>query len=253
MRLNIRKDGTISGVSGLPGRPTSSLRGKQGQHRTAYVVFEKAVINRVRGLTPGRAADALIELVKDYKTLPGMAQTNARYLDEGFEQTEEMLAEASKNDDADAVEEAIPLILTYRNKVPGTAEQGTGGGHGEHDWALILQAVESDLQEGGGSLPTGKIDSVVGNQARQAMWHLLAYNPSPPQGDTDKEEAISKVLLAHYQEMRRSWPFTWDWLNKKKYWLVDYLLAHRTEKGMPLAKLLDSDINTAIGTVYAEL
>lgn len=96
-------------------------------------------------------------------------------------------------------------------------------------------------------------DQIVGDNVRYAMWRLLDYNPSPPQGDAGKEQKISNVLLTHYQSMRSSYPLTWRWLNAKKYWLADYLRANHGKQGMPLAKPSDDDIVTAVSAVHSAL
>ena len=254
VRLNVRAaDSTISGISDMPSRPPSSLRSKQGQHLTAYVVFERAVENRVRGWTPEEAVDGLIELVEEYENLPGMAHAEA-YLKRSFQNIKDTLTAASESGNAAdvkrAVEEAVPQILKTRNQVPGTAEGGTGGGHNEAGWAGKLDALELALS--GPGVPAGK-KQVEADEAREAMWRLLSYNPPSPKGDPKKEAKISKNLLTHYQELQRAWPRTWAWLEENNYPLENYLKHHRAEDGMPFARLSDAEVDTAIDEVKAEL
>ena len=194
-KLNIRPNdtsggraGTISGVSDWRDRPSSNVSGSQGQHLTAYVVFENAVENRVVDRTPAEAAAALVELVEEFKALPGMRQKNARYLDQPFEECEKALTEAGAAADTKAIGVQIDVILDLRNRVPGTAAGGKGGGHGEAHTSGRVQEVETVLRTG--KPPTAWVwvsDNSVADDVRRDMWRLLSYE-RPPQWRRGKRE-----------------------------------------------------------------
>jgi hypothetical protein len=262
-KLNLRPNdttkhqaGTISGISGWAGRPASNLS-HQGQHRTAFVVFENAVENRVLNCTPAEAANNLIALLDEYLALPGMKQKNARYLEDHFAACAADLKDAAAMNDAkeaaQKVGEQIDRILAIRNQVPGTAEQGTGGGHGEANSSGIVQAFEEARRAGVPWRQEWGDEKTVGGQMCQMLWRLLDYDPSSPDGDAKRQEKIQTVILTHYQSVRSAYPEVWDWLTDKGYYLADYILDHRQDVGMPLTKLSDAELEEAIKFVHDRL
>jgi hypothetical protein len=124
-RVNIRQNGaeagTISGVSQFPSRPSSNARGGQGNHLTAYVVFEDTIVTKVINRTPEGAAASLQEYLNQILLLPGMQGSHASYLRNAIENCRREL------NDPDNVNAQIDVILTIRNQVPGSAIQGNGG------------------------------------------------------------------------------------------------------------------------------
>ncbi|NYI07865.1 hypothetical protein [Allostreptomyces psammosilenae] len=253
-RLNVRsggaRAGTISGVSALPGRPTSNLSGTQGQHLTAYVVFEDSISNRVADRTPAEAARALITLLDEISELPGMAQANAAYLRDAVTASRGRLTAAATAGDTAAIGKEIDTILSIRNKVPGTAQRGTGGGHGEAGTSGVLQELEKQLRQG--AWPAEWNETVVRDQARESMWRLLDYDPAQPADGVPTEEMRRRVL-AHYLSLRSAYPMTWEWLTTKGYYLVDYLRANRNGPGMPLQRLSAATLQQLIDDVHANL
>ncbi|MFF4674929.1 DUF4157 domain-containing protein [Streptomyces sp. NPDC001279] len=257
-KLNIRpkdtakhKAGTISGVSDWGNRPPSNLRGHQGQHRTAFVVFKNAVKNRVVDRTPADAAQALIGLIEEYRALPGMRQKNAQYLHDYFKSCADDLEKAGKSNDVKLIGELIDQILGARNQVPGTAEHGEGGGHGEADSSGVVQTVEEALRAG--EWDGEWKEEVVAGQMCHNLWRLLDYDPNSPGSDEEKRKKIQTALLTHYQSVSSAYPHVWNWLTNKGYYLSEYLLEHRLESGMPLTKLSDAEFVTAVTFVHENL
>lgn len=259
-KLNIRPmattaypAGTISGVSQFPNRPTSNLRGTQGQHLTAYVVFEDTIRNRLTNRTPQQAAEELGAYLDEIGELPGMQQANARYLDSHINASRTLLAAAARSSDDDdaakVVQEEIDRILSIRNQIPGTAERGVGGGHGEANQAGITTEVEKSLRDGQPFKPAW---TAVEDQVRRAMWRLLDYNPSMTVTD---DKAVT-VLVTHYQSLRSAYPHTFAWLTDKGEYLYDYLTDQpATDVDMPLGTWRSAGKNLAplFDQVYAAL
>lgn len=252
-KLNIRdKDGTISGVSKWPSRPSSNLSGTQGQHRTAYVVFEDAILNRVADRTPVDAAGELIKLLGEYAALPGMQQQNAKYLQDACVETIKILTYAQAKNDPAAIGEQIDVVLQIRNKVPGTAERGEGGGHGESKSAGIVSEVEKYLRTKTPFPTAWGTNASIADQVRHAMWTLYDYDPSAPSDDAATKK-IAAAVLTHYLSLRSAYPETWNWLTVNGYYLADFFLKNRKAAGMPLTKLTDDQFNAVIVLVYAGL
>jgi len=168
-RLNMRGNGTVSGVSVWPDRPSSNLRGHQGQHLTAYVAFQDAILSHVKDRTVPEAVAALIILLGDIRDLPGMTLRSADYLQGPIDANLGLLRDNADN--TAIVGEVIDNILSIRNKVPGTAEHGTGGGHGEAGFSGTLETVETALRRD--AWPDAWDADVVENQCRYSMWRLL--------------------------------------------------------------------------------
>ena len=256
-RLNVRakgatREGTISGVTQWPSRPPSNLRSTQGQHRTAYVVFEDAILDRVADRTPAEAANELIALLQEYALLPGMAQKNVGYLEIGIAQCIKALTQAAADDDAAAVGEQIDVILAIRNQVPGTAARGDGGGHGEAAQSGVLTEVEKAKRTSTAFRADWGSEAEVADQVRYAMWRLLDYEPSAPADDVATAK-IAKVVLTHYLALRSAYPQVWAWLSAGGMYLYDYLVNNRKAEGMPLTKLDGDELLAVFKIVYAGL
>lgn len=242
-KLNMRTNGTISGVSNFPSRPTSNLSGSQGQHLTAYVVFEDTIRGKVKDQTRSGAATSLQSYLDEMLTLPGMQQKNAAYLVDAIDRCKQSL------NDADNVEDAIDLILSIRNKVPGTAQRGTGGGHGESGNSGRLEVVESALRNN--DWKDSWDEDVVSDQCRYSVWRLLDYNPSEP-ADEDDRKAIIKVIVTHYKSILSAYPHVNQWLVKRNDYFQTYLEAHRDDSGMPLKQVKPKTLSAIFTDVLKE-
>lgn len=248
-KLNIRKkDNTISGVSNFPSRPSSNLRGSQGQHLTAYVVFEDTILSKVKDKTVPGAAAALIGYLEEIKTLPGMALKSADYLKPHIASTIDTLKEHSDN--AKVVGDQIDMILSIRNKVPGTAQHGTGGGHGEAGHSGILETVETALRTK--SWNPEWDDETVANQCRASVWRLLDYDPPNPGSDEALETVINNVLT-HFKSVISAYPKVEHWLGSNGYFFVTYLEEHRDAEGMPLQRLKKEQFDAVFEQVHGRL
>lgn len=232
-RLNVRPNGTISGVSQFPRRPPSNLS-RQGQHLTAYVAFEDTILSHVRDRTPEEAANQLIFVARQFKELPFMADVGQwnlhvhQSLDYIIEQLQTELARDPR-DDARlrvVVGNQIDDLLTQRNRVPHTAinEPGTSG-HGEAGNAGALETMETALR-------TERADSYGAQEATQAvkqMWTLFDYDPPEPAAESSQLVTIEKRVLTHLKSMRLAYPHLFNWLTEQgsNYWLMRYLRGHR--------------------------
>jgi hypothetical protein len=247
-RLNVRKNGTISGVSDWPKRPPSNLRGTQGQHLTAYVVFEDAILSHVKDVTVPEAADALIALLSEILNLPGMSIQSGAYLKKAIEENMEILQKDAK--DAQVVGKVIDNILTIRNQIPGTAERGTGGGHGEAKSSGTLETLETTLRRD--SWDKTWDEDIVENQCRSFMWGLLDYNPAQP-ADDKAAKVIGDRVLTHFLSLRMAYPKTFEWLTAREAYLFTYLEANRDSAGMPLKELTQLQFYSLRDYVHSKL
>lgn len=247
-KLNIRKDGTISGVSKFRSRPTSNIRGSQGQHLTAYVVFEDMIVNRVTDRTVGEAAAELVKVLEEISELPGMKLKSAEYLELPLMTNIELL----KGDDitAQGIGIVIDNILSIRNKVPGTAERGTGGGHGEAEHSGIIQEVEKALRTN--KWKESWNEDIVSNQVRYRVWRLLDYDPTNPTSQEDKITIANKIVT-HYKSIMSAYPLTNKWLNEREDYFQTYLEGHRDDIEMPLKQLDSSNLEEVFNLVASEL
>ena len=260
--FNMKTDGTISSIAmkSWPSRPPSNMRGKQGQHLTAYVAFEDAIINRVTGRTVKQAAAALLELLGEYLQLPGMA-SKPDYLVKPIAENVDLLKMAMAADDAKGVGAVIDNMLQIRNAVPGTAQGGTGGGKSEAKNSGILNTVEAALRAGTAFPADWTADGVsVEDQVRNAMWRLLDYHPSGMGSSSSSSSSsssgmdpVTKAVLTHYLSMRSGYPLTFAWLTDNEHYLVDYLRNNRKGGGMPLGELTDTELEAVIETVHKNL
>jgi len=247
-KLNLRQDGTISGVSNFPNRPTSNIRGPQGQHLTAYVVFEDMIRSRVKDRTVQQAAAELINVLKEISMLPGMKVKSGEYLMPHIEGAVERLQ--SNDTDAKEVGEVIDVILSIRNKVPGTAERGTGGGHGEAQHSGMLETVETALRTD--SWKDYWDQDVVSDQCRYSVWRLLDYDPPNPTDDNERNNIAIKIVT-HFKSIISAYPLTDSWLNKRSDYFTTYMEAHRDDVGMPLAKVKPKELNAIFELVRSLL
>lgn len=248
VKLNFRKDDTISGVSNFPSRPTSNIRGSQGQHLTAYVVFEDTILSHVKDQTLAGAAKELRKYLDDILDLPGMKIKSGEYLKAYIERARTTLKD--HDDDADLVGAVIDDILSIRNKVPGTAEVGTGGGHGEAGHSGILEQLETALRNN--NWKTSWDEDVVSGQARASVWNLLDYDPANP-SSVDEVDEIATRIVTHFKSIVSAYPNTDKWLNKREEYFTTYLEAHRDDVGMPLKKVKSKQLDAIFKKVGKEL
>ena len=259
-KLNIRaKDGTISGVSNFPGRPASNLRSGQGQHLTAYVTFEQTILSNVRDLTPKQAAQRLIEVIQEFKTLPKMENVGNwnKHIHNAFDQQIDILTDSITNEDDKGTTNTIGLlidnILAARNQVPDTAisEHGTVG-HGEAKYAGILEELETHLRKG--AWKDDWDEETVAQQSLGSMWSLFDYDPPEPDND-DKLKTIEDRVLTHIMSVRRAFPHTFDWLTGKgsKYWLMTFLINNQGTVGVPLPRINAGTLKKIMEDVHGRL
>ncbi|MTV50219.1 hypothetical protein GJ688_14680 [Heliobacillus mobilis] len=248
-KLNLRKENkTISGVSNFPSRPTSNLSGTQGQHLTAYVTFEDMILNNVRDKDVPGAAAALVEILNNISELPGMKLKSAQYLIPYIKSTISTLK--TNADDAEKIGECIDTILSIRNKVPGTAERGTGGGHGESKYSGELVELETVLQRK--EWKKSWDEDRVEQQCLYSMWRLLDYDPSEPKDEDDFENIATKTLT-HFLTLRMAYPATFEWLTQRKSYLFTYLEANRDTSGMPFPRLKPKTVDLLRDYVHPKL
>ncbi|MBE8991329.1 DUF4157 domain-containing protein [Nostoc sp. LEGE 12450] len=249
-KLNIRKDGTgtISGVSEFSSRSTSNIRGSQGQHLTAYVVFEDMISNRVTDRTVGEAAAELVKVLEEISELPGMKLKSAEYLKLPLMTNIDLL----KSDDITALDIGIVIdnILSIRNKVPGTAERGTGGGHGEANHSGIMQEVEKALRTD--KWKESWDEDIVSNQVCYGVWRLLDYNPTNPTSQEDRITIANKIVT-HYKSIMSAYPLTDKWLNEREDYFQTYLEGHRDDVEMPLKQVDSSNLEQVFNLVASGL
>ncbi|WP_322044092.1 DUF4157 domain-containing protein [Paraburkholderia sp. J67] len=235
-RLNIRADGTISGVSNFPSRPPSNVRGTQGQHFTAYVVFEDTILAKVKDRAPGDAVIALKGYLDEILTLPGMQQSNVKNLTDAIKYWSDQLEKLSKVKaiNPKTIGDIIDYILCIRNMVPGTARRGKGGGHDEAGSSGRLELVETTLRRG--EWENTWVAATIADQCRALVWQLLDYQPADPTDDQE-EAAIAKVIITHFKSIVSAYPNLDAWLNHRGAYYTSYLEAHRNNAGMPLLKV----------------
>lgn len=234
-RLNVRPNGTISGVSSFPRRPPSNLS-RQGQHLTAYVAFEDTILSHVRDRTPAQAAEQLIWVASQFKELPFMADVNQwnghihQSLDSIIEQLRTALARDPRDDThlRVVVGNQIDDLLAQRNRVPHTAinEPGTFG-HGESGNAGALETMETALR----TARANSYGAAEAAQAVQQMWALFDYDPPEPAAESNQLVMIGKRVLTHLKSMRLAYPHLFNWLTEQgsDYWLMRYLRSHRDD------------------------
>jgi hypothetical protein len=247
-RLNVRANGTISGVSQFPRRPPSNLS-RQGQHLTSYVAFEDTILSHVRDRTPAQAAEQLIFVALQFKALPFMADINQwnGHVHQSLDIIIEQLQAALNTDPRDEtririiVGEQIENLLTQRNRVPHTAinEPGTTG-HGEAGNAGALETMETALRTG----RAGSYGAAEATQAVGQMWALFDYDPPEPAAESNQLGMIKKRVLTHLQSMRLAYPHLFNWLTEQgaDYWMMRYLRAHRDDVNC-LKRLSDERLN----------
>lgn len=234
-RLNVRTNGTISGVSQFPRRPPSNLS-RQGQHLTAYVVFEDTILSQVRDRTPAQAAEQLIWVAGQFKELPFMVDINQRnrHVHESLDYIIEQLRAALAGDHQDdahiraVVGNQIDDLLAQRNRVPHTAinESGTFG-HGESGNAGALETMETALR----NARAGSYGAAEATQAVRQMWALFDYDPPEPAAESNQLATIEKRVLTHLKSMQLAYPHLFKWLTEQgsEYWLMRYLRSHRDD------------------------
>ncbi|WP_341720587.1 hypothetical protein QQG74_13315 [Micromonospora sp. FIMYZ51] len=240
--LNIRPDGTISGVSQFPSRPPSNLS-KQGQHLTAYVAFEDTILSNVRDRTPSAAAEQLIWVARQFQALPFMETVNQwnRHVHQSIEAIIATLRDALDRDPPDdkflrsTVGRQIDELLRERNRVPHTAisESGTKG-HGEAATAGGLEVMETAIR----TRRAGAYGDDEATQAVTQMWQLLDYDPAEPSAASPELLLIQRRVLTHVRSMRLAYPQVFAWLTGlgAGYWLMPYLRAHQ-DKFSSLSRL----------------
>ena len=236
-KLNLRVNNTISGVSKFPKRPTSNVSGSQGQHLTAYVTFEDMILAHVKDRTLTEAAEELTNVLNGILALPGMA-SKPKHLVDPIAVNISLLAKRPAN--KDVIGMVIDNILSIRNKVPGTAERGTGGGHGEAGHSGTLETVESALRTD--NWKASWDEDTVEDQCRYSMWRLLDYDPPNPTDDDDLQ-LISRRVLTHYLSLRMAYPKTFAWLTERESYLSTYMEAHRDDVGMPLPRVKAANLS----------
>lgn len=234
-RLNVRPNGTISGVSQFPRRPPSNLS-RQGQHLTAYVAFEDTILSHVRDRTPAQAAEQLILVANQFKELPFMADINQwnRHVHESLDHIIEQLQTALARDPQDdahlrvVVGNQIDELLAQRNRVPHTAiNEPDTTGHGESSNAGALETMETALR----TARAGAYGAAEATQAVRQMWSLLDYDPPEPAAESNQLVMVEKRVLTHLKSMRLAYPHLFNWLTEQgsDYWLMRYLRSHRDD------------------------
>ncbi len=244
------KDSIITGVSNSkwPTRPPSNLRASQGQHLTAYVVFEDMILSHVKDVTVPEAAKALRELLIEILKLPGMTSPSAAYLKTPIAENMEKLQKHAK--DANVVGEVIDNILKIRNQIPGTAQNGVGGGHGEAESSGKLETVETALRRKCWDKNWDK--NTVEIQCLSSMWRLLDYNPSESAWDKSSQ-VIGDRVLTHFLSLRMAYPKTFEWLTFNNAYLFTYLEKNRSSDGMPLKNLTKLQFDSLREYVHPKL
>lgn len=238
VRLNMRPDGTITGISDYPSRPPSNMN-HQGQHLTAYVVFEDMVLNRVRGRNLAEATDELMLVLDEMGELPAVqtgSQPANRILDFIGILKNTLLSATTKEEVCDVIAD----ILRLRNMVPGTAESGTGGGHGEAGNSGILNQAEAYIRTG--RWPPYVDHNSAAEQCLYAVWRLLDYDPPNPATPIDAER-IARVIATHFRSIISAYPHVEAWLTARGVLFSRFLKAHRGDIGMPLVRVAPAELN----------
>lgn len=252
-RLNLRQNGTISGISNWPRRPTSNVSGSQGQHLTAYVSFTDMILSNVRDKTVAEAAEALIGVLDDMRELPGGEFWYGQY-GASVETNKALLQQAANDDDAARVGSVINNILSLRNKMPDTAiaTREQTWGHGESRTSGSLEVLENILRQNAGALPDDYDEDTEADAALFNMWRLLDYQPTSNASDQAFQRTENRVLR-HIMQMRLSYPSVFEWLTARGSWLMPYLEENRTDAGMPLSDLTDVEMDGVIEYVHDNL
>jgi hypothetical protein len=240
---DVKVNNTISGVT-FGSRPPSNIRGTQGQHVTAFVAFQDAVLSHVRDKTPVAAAGALIGLLDQFKELPGML-SQPKYIVTALATNQQLLGDVATSDDpAGMLGDLIDNVLAIRNAIPLTAvTTHEGGGHGEAKSAGGLEVLETAIRTGAPWPDKWGTADEVAAQSQFYMWRLLDYDPPSPGTDDEKLAQIGRHLLGHFLSMRMAYPGVWHWLStKKEYYLFTYLMAHRNDDGIPLRNLTSGEL-----------
>ncbi|MDQ4145445.1 MAG: hypothetical protein M3198_17230 [Actinomycetota bacterium] len=202
------------------------------------------ILAHVKDRTVEEAASELIGVLETILELPGM-KNKPHHLVNPIGVNIQLLTDYA--DDARIVGDVIDNILQIRNNVPGTAERGTGGGHGEAKHSGILETLESALRRD--EWPQVWDENIVEDQARYAMWRLLDYDPPM----SEDMEVISEKVLTHFLSLRMAYPNTFEWLTDRESYLFTYLQAHRGDAGMPLPRVSANQVEHLIGVVHAAL
>ncbi len=257
--------GTISGIGPPKGskkrkRSSSSLRTKQGQHTTAYVVFEHEIWSAVLDRTPRQAAAELADLADRWLALPRLGSTHAdvtRIRDALEERKERLLELHRAPGDTTAEEIAAELdplteeLLALRNQVPGTAlNTKNTGGHGEASMAGALQAMEKLLRADGDDA----LDGEPPERVAELMWGLLDYNP-PPTADTNE---VGRFVETHVRSLMSAYPQLWAWLSdatRSQGHLLPWLRSAKQQGGYTgaLWRTSDQDLQTVETDLYAHM
>lgn len=141
------KTATISGSA-----PATNLRGKRGDHTTAYVTFEHMAINNVKGKSLSTAVNNLVITLEQTKELPGYENAQSAYKKGLDSYADAWISYGEDLDDptTDDVEKLMVAVVTLRNAVPGTAINNavSTGGHGEASSAGGLQTAETKVRTG---------------------------------------------------------------------------------------------------------
>jgi hypothetical protein len=252
-RLNLRRNGTISGISNWPRRPSSNVSGSQGQHLTAYVSFTDMILSNVRDKTVAGAAAALVGVLDDMRELPGGDYWYRQY--GGAVQTNKaLLQQAAIDDDAATVGTVINNILSLRNKMPDTAiaTREQTWGHGESRTSGSLEVLENILRQNAGALPDTYDEDTEADAALYNMWRLLDYQPTGNGSDQAFGQTQNRVLR-HVMQMRLSYPAVFGWLTARGSWLMPYLEENRDEEGMPLTDITDVEMDDVTDYVHDNL
>ena len=148
--------------------------------------------------------------------------------------------------DSDKTGAVIDDILSIRNKVPGTAERGTGGGQGESKYSGSLETVESALRTD--SWNKSWDEDTVSEQCRYYVWRLLDYAPAEPESDEDRAVIATKIIT-HYKSIMSAYPKVERWLNGREDYFSTYLEAHRDDAGMPLKGITPKELTKILKLV----
>jgi hypothetical protein len=253
VRLNLRGNGTISGISNWPRRPTSNVSGSQGQHLTAYVSFTDMILSNVRDKTVEEAADELIDILDRMQEFPGGDHWYRQY-GTAIETNKALLQQAANDDDAATVGSVINNILSLRNKMPDTAiaTREQTWGHGESRTSGSLEVLETILRQNAGALPNTYDEDTEAEAALYNMWRLLDYQPTGNASDQAFQRTENRVLR-HVMQMRLSYPAVFGWLTARGSWLMPYLEENRDDAGMPLTDLTDVEMDDVTEYVHENL
>lgn len=229
------KGGKITSARMRGSAPATNLRGKRGDHTTAYVTFEQMAINTVVGATLDEAIANLAETVRQILKLPGYVNAGAQQKKPLTTYANNLLNYAATYPDSkeEAVRELMVGVVSLRNGIPMTAffNKPSTGGHGEAGHAGGLHALEKSVRDG---KITARAAVLKQGDPTVNVWGAFDFGAARKHNLSRDQWA--SVFKQHMLSMQESYPFLLNGL-----FTYDDMKERLVDDELPGTGLFDDD------------